>query len=86
MDRRSFFRLVGGSAAWLATRHVAWAFPEPSHVIPQRMVYGRIRISREVLFADNVGAFARAAQDEYNGLISDLLHLEERAMGVRKAW
>lgn len=28
MNRRGFFRLVAGSAAWLATQHVAWAFPE----------------------------------------------------------
>lgn len=42
MNRRSFFRFVAGGAAWLATKHVAWAFPEPQHVwcsVPLDSVY-----------------------------------------------
>jgi len=77
MNRRSFFRLVAGAGGWLATQHVAWAFAEPVHAIPQRFLCARIAISRKVLSASNPGAFMRCAQAEWAGMARDMQHQEE---------
>ncbi len=77
MNRRSFFRLVAGAGAWIATQHVAWAFPEPIRPIPARYFYGQIKLTASTIADARPGAFVEAMRAEMDALIRDLTRQED---------
>ena len=89
MNRRSFFRLLAGAAAWASTQHLAWAFPEPVHAIPQRFLYARIQISAKSLALQAQrnqleNMVLEVARHEWDALARDIQRDLERRVGIRK--
>lgn len=77
MNRRGFFRLVAGAGAWLATQHVAWAFPHQTSLLDLRAINQVLKKNYEPFIAAELNRrgwtdpliLPKGLRDEYNRMV-----------------
>lgn len=94
MDRRGFLAAVAGCvvAPFVPAPRWTWdprriAFRSSVYapvVVQKRVIYATVRISPEMMPANGGGAFRRACEQEYAGIIEDMSRCFDGAGTVRK--